>query len=571
MRLKTFNIIINSLFSLLVIGVWYIQIIKAPMYIKLSKNNRIRIVPITAPRGDIFDRRGTPLVNNRISFDCVVIPQELTDKKRSFSKLSNILQVKRNILEKALKKGFASPFTPEVIAKDIPKQKAIAIEEECLNMPGVFISTRPLRDYLYENLYAHLVGYISRIDEGELERLDRYGYRANDLIGKTGIEKEYDNYLRGNDGGMQIEIDNRGRQIRVLGSKRPEKGEDIYLTIDIELQKYIDQLLDKKKGACIVMDPNNGEILSLVSKPNFDLNLFVNSNNNRIRKLLHDPNYPMLNRAIQCAYPPGSSFKIVTAGAVLEERKIDTKSTFVCDGSYKVGGKIFHCWKEKGHGSQNIIEGIKNSCNVFFYNMGMLTGPDAISKYAERFGFGRPSGIDLPGEMSGLVPNRLWKRLKMGERWYRGETANYAIGQGYLLVTPIQILNMVSVIANRGTLYEPYVVKRIGAVDVSSKAQRKIGFSKETIRTIIRGMQKVVEDDTGTGLRARIEGISIAGKTGTAQTGSDATHAWFTGFSPIYKPKVALVVFLEEGGKGGLEPAKMAGQIFKKAKELDLL
>jgi len=570
MRIRTLKVIISGLFCLTIIALFYVQIVNAPLYIKLSRNNRIRIVPIVASRGDIFDREGRTLVSNRASFNCVGIPQELDDKEKTLSKVSRILGIEKAVLKRRFRKGTVSPFTPVIIAKDISKENAIAIEEERLNLPGIFIYTKPVRDYRYRDAYAHLVGYIGEIAPDELDRLDRYGYRMNDLIGKAGIEKKYDNYLKGKNGGMQIEVDNKGRQVRVLSSKEPERGKDIYLTIDIELQEYIDEIFKNKKGACVVMDPRNGEVLSFISRPSFDPNLFAGSDA-RIKRILKDPCHPMLNRAISCAYPPGSSFKIVVATAALEERKINTSKSFVCSGTLKIGGRIFHCWRKKGHGPQNVINGLKNSCNIFFYNTGLLIGPDTISRYAQRFGFGRPTGIDLPGEIGGLVPGRIWKRLKIGKKWYNGETANYAIGQGYLLVTPIQILRMVSVVASEGFLIEPHVVKKIESVEVAAEVRRKVGISKKTIENVTIGLRKVVEDDNGTGVRARIEGATIAGKTGTAQTGRGTTHAWFAGFSPTEKPKLALVVFLEEGGKGGLNAAVAAGKIFEKAKELNLL
>jgi len=570
MKLRTIRIIINSLLFLLIAALFYAQVLKAPAYIELSESNRIRIVPIEAPRGLIYDRKDILLVGNRPSFDCTIIPKEIKNKDKTLKQLSRILGVSKKRLKKRLRQRFLNPFRPLVIAGDISKDKAIAIEEQRLNLAGVFIAIRPVRDYIYDEIYSHVVGYVGEIDRRELKRLDRYGYRMNDLIGKAGVEKEYDNYLKGRAGGKQIEVDNKGRQVRLLGSRNPTRGKDVHLTIDLELQKYIYRIFEHQRGACVVMNPENGEVLSLVSKPSFNPRLFANRDR-RVEDIFKDKTYPLLNRAINCAYPPGSSFKIVVAAAALEERKVKEEKEFICSGKHKVGGKVFRCWREKGHGAQNVIGGLKNSCNVFFYNTGMLLGPDLISRYAQRFGFGKPSGIDLTGEVAGLVPNKLWKRLKTGERWYGGETANYAIGQGYLLVTPIQVLRMVSAVANKGILIEPHIVKRIESIDVARKSQKNIGLALKTENIIIEGLRRVVEDDSGTGVRARVSGVPAAGKTGTAQTGRGSTHAWFTGFAPVGEPKIALVVFLEEGGKGGLNAAGMAGLIFKKAKELDLL
>lgn len=562
--------IVSCVFLLLIAGMLYVQVIKAPVYIALARNNRIRIVPIAAPRGDVYDRNGTIIVSSRTRFDCIAIPQEMADKDRCLSSAARILGTEKDKLYRSFKKGYLNPFTPVILARDIAKEKAIEIEEERLNLPGIFISTRPVRDYLYGDAYAHLVGYIGEIGPNELNRLDRYGYSMSDFIGKTGVEKEYDNYLRGRHGGMQVEVDSRGRQVRILSSKSPQRGKDIRLTIDIELQKYINEAFKDKKGACAVMDPRNGEMLGLVSTPAFDPNLFV-ARDRGVRDLLRDKRQPLLDRAVGCAYPPGSVFKIVVATAGLQERKIKKDTLFTCGGRYKVGGRAFHCWREEGHGPQNVTLGIKNSCNIFFYNTGLLLGPDSIGRYAQRFGFGKPAGIDLPEEAGGLVPSRMWKKLSRGARWYDGETANYAIGQGYLLATPLQILRMASTIANGGFLVSPHVVNRVESVEVSADTRRDIGISKAVIETVAGGMRDVVEDDSGTGTRARVQGITIAGKTGTAETGRGTTHAWFTGFSSVKEPKIALVVFLEEGGKGGLNAADTASRIFRKARELDLL
>jgi len=538
---------------------------------QLSQNNRIRVIQLSAPRGKILDRNGKVVAGNRVRLDCVIMPQEFIDKENGFSRLSSILGMPEDVLKKRFNRRLLNPFTPVVLAPDISKENAITIEEERFNMPGVFINANPIRDYVYKDAAAQLVGYIGEIGQKELDKLDRYGYRVNDLVGRSGIEEEYDNYLRGEDGGMQIEVDSKGKQNRVLGLKEPKEGRDVYLTVDIELQKYISELFGEGRGACVVMNPANGEILSLVSKPSFDPNVFVVPDNFKIKEILSGKSHPMLDRAISCAYPPGSIFKIAVATAALEERKLSTDREFICNGKFHLGNQVFDCWKENGHGPQNVINALKNSCNVFFYNTGMLLGPDLIAKYSQKFGFGRPTGIDLPQETSGLVPNKLWKRIKMGETWYNGETANYGIGQGYLLTTPIQVLGMTAAVANGGFLVRPHIVKRIASVDISAGSIRKLGISDNSLDVVTTSLRKVVEDDNGTGVKARVKGLSIAGKTGTAQTGRGTTHAWFVGFSPVDKPKVALVVLLEEGGKGGLNAAIMGGKIFKKAQELGLL
>lgn len=572
MRIRVIGIIVFILLIFLAAGLFYLQVIRGPLYQDLSARNRIRLAPIEGVRGRIFDRRGTLLVNNRIAFNVAVIPQELKEKEIVFGALSKKLKISEEKLHASLKNNFVAPFLPVKIAFDIGSKNAIMLEEERLDLPGVVIEAVPQRDYIYGKMGSHIFGYLGKINSRELARLKSYGYTTNDLIGKAGIEKFYDNYLKGRHGGMQVEVNNRGRQVGILGIREPAMGKDLSLTIDLRLQEFIEEIMQDARGAVCVVDPADGQVLSLVSTPSFDPNLFVSEgSSNKIRELFKRSDYPMLNRLIGCEYPPGSVFKVVTASAGLEKKKISPERELFCDGDYTLGNKTFKCWKKKGHGGQVIREAIKNSCNVFFYQLGRSIGPDDIAAFANRFGFGRPTTVDLPDEASGLVPNKMWKLLRKREQWYKGETLNYAIGQGYLLVTPIQILRMVSAVANGGYLIKPYLVKRIEDVDISQIEKKYLNISEETLKIVGDGLRKVVSDQRGTGRKAAVDGVVVAGKTGTAQTSTDKTHAWFTGYAPADDPKAALVVFLEYGGKGGLGASKTAGQIFAKLKELGYL
>lgn len=572
MRIKALGVIIFTLISFLIAGLFYIQIIKGPFYKRLASQNRIRLVSIESPRGRIFDTNGALLVDNEISFDVAIIPQELHNKERMLKSLSEKLKIPEGYLRESLKNNFITPFQPVKIISNIGKKMAITLEEERLDLPGVIIETAPRRNYVHNETAAHVLGYLGQINTEELTRLKSYGYRMDDLIGREGIEKYYDNYLRGTRGGMQVEVDNMGYQVRILGIKEPSKGKDIYLTLDIRLQKFIEGLFENTRGAICVIDPRNGKILSLVSSPSFDPNLFTNKKDiSKIKELFTRDDYPMLNRLIHCSYPPGSVFKIVTASAALERSKISPRTTFSCSGSYALGNKVFKCWRTKGHGEQTMREAIKNSCNVFFYQVGRITGAENIAEYATKYGFGVPTGIDIYGEISGLVPNKMWKALNKREPWYEGETLNYAIGQGYLLVTPLQVLQMISAVANGEYLVTPYLVKRIEDVDISQAEKRRIGISSEALNVIKDGLVKVVNDPDGTGNKAALEDLRVAGKTGTAQTSTDKTHAWFVGYAPAEDPKAALVVFLEYGGKGGLGATSTGGRIFKELKNLGYL
>jgi len=562
--MKILAVIIFIAFGALLIGLFYMQVIRGSHYSLQSQSNRIRLASLEAPRGRIFDRNGVVLVGNRISFDVAIIPQEFGNNGKSFAILSKILKIPANKIRKIYNKNKRAPFAPAIIQADIDKKTAIQIEEARLELPGVVLQAHPLRDYIYKNVGSHLFGYLGYIGRKELTKLKNYGYQKKDLIGRSGLEKYYDNYLRGQEGGLQVEVNNRGRQLRMLGLKEPIRGKDMYMTIDVRLQKFLDELMGRFNGVIIVMNPSNGEILGMANKPNFDPNLFVGKRDSgTIKKLLNRKDYPLLNRAVQGKYPPGSVFKVVVALAALEKKKMSTYSSFTCNGSYSLGGKVFNCWKKKGHGTQEITTGIKNSCNVYFYQAGRIAGVDNIYDFARRLGYGTLSGIDLPCETPGLLPNRMWKMVSKREAWYEGDTINLAIGQGYLLVTPVQIIRMMAAMANGGYLIRPHLVSSIASVDVFDLATQRIRVSKESCDLIRKGLARVVNDKDGTGKRARVPGLSIAGKTGTAQTAKNKTHAWFSGFSPINEPKVCVLVFLEYGGKGGSFASEIAGKIFK--------
>lgn len=567
-RERILNSAISVFFVILIAGLAYTQLLRYFYYSSLSKNNVIRIIPIDSPRGIIFDRNGVPLVTSRLSFDAAIVYQELKQREKLITSLGDALGVSREKIIKSLGKASLKPYAPVTIVEDIGKDNAMVLEEASADMRGLVIETRSRRNYLYNEIGSHLFGYLSEITEEELENLRDYGYRPKDLIGRSGLEKYYDRFLEGVDGGIQIQVDNKGRQRKILGVKEPVSGRDLYLTVDISIQKVCDRLLGEHPGAVVVMDPRSGEILALASHPPYDPNVFVSAGTSaeRLRLLNDRRGRPLSDKAISGLYSPGSVFKIVIASGALDTKKITPGTHFFCSGSYALGNARFDCWKEGGHGSQDVVDGFMNSCNVFFYNTGRVMGVDNIENFAKSFGFGKPTGIDLPDEVGGLVPGRLWKRMEKNDNWYEGETVNYAIGQGYLLVTPIQILQMMSVVANNGNIVRPFLAKQIGSTPVAAVRKRSIGLKSTTIKKVREGLFKVINDESGTGRRARAEGVQVAGKTGTAQNPQGKTHAWFAGFAPYDDPKICLVVFLEHGGKGGLEPAEIAKSIFEEAK-----
>ena len=557
MRIKIIDFLFVILFIFLGICLSYIQIIKGPIYRNLSYRNSIRLLNIDASRGTIYDRKGKIVADNALSFGVFIVPQEVEDLDLEIKKLSKILDLSESLLKRNYKRNYRAPFAPSELARDIPKRKAILIEELKIDMPGVIVKEIPQRRYLYNEAFGHVIGYLGEIDKKELDFLKSYGYSARDMIGKAGVEKISDSYLRGKDGGMQIQVDNKGRQVKILNFKKPIKGKDVYLTLDAGLQSFLWKMMEDKLGTAIFMDTNTGEILALVNSPSYDPNI-------SIVNALINPDAPLLNRAIKGQYPAGSIFKVVIALLGLESGKIDSDTTFTCHGALNVGIDVFHCWDRDGHGVVNLKRAIIESCNSYIYNLGILLGVDRISEYAKMLGFGKRTGIELLGEEEGFVPSRSWKRIEKKQAWYAGDTANLSIGQGYLLVTPLQVVRFIACVANGGEFLKPYVLKKIGNKDIKNHKKIKLKIKEENLKLIRDAMRGVVEDEDGTGFRAWSEVVSISGKTATSQVGGDfETHAVFTGFAPSLDPKVSFIIFLEHGGSGG----DIASMIARKAVE----
>ncbi len=558
MRIKTLSVIITSCFFLLIVGLGYVQIVRGGFYRGLSEKNRIRLLPQSAKRGTIYDCNGKVLAEDRISFNICIIPQEL--KPRSVSRLAKILNLSEQKVNKILKKDTVAPFAPVVIASDVNYKTVAVIEERSAGLPGVVVDIRPLRYYPYGKVGAHVIGYLGKIGSEELEDKKRYGYQMRDLVGRDGVEMSFDTLLKGIDGGQQLEVDYRGRVQRVLSNKQPIKGNDQYLTINVDLERLACNLLRRHRGAIIVMNSNSGAILTMVSNPAYDPNIFLRPAENKQRmQVLKDKSYPLLNRAITSQYPPGSIFKIVTALTGLETGKITPATRQYCGGKYKLGRRFFRCWNEDGHGWLNLQEAIVYSCNIYFYKIALLVGVDNIAKFAKYFGFGQATGIELPGERKGMVPTRRWKRITYNQGWYEGETCNLSIGQGYLLVTPMQAVRMISAVDNGGVLPRPYLVKDSSL----RKGSRRLNLSKTNLDVIKQGMLRGVNDEGGTSHRAYIADFPIAAKTGTAQVEKGRSHSWFLGFCPDAQPNISFVVFLEHGGYGSQQAAEIARELIK--------
>lgn len=549
-RLRIARASIIFIFSFLVLGLFNLQIKSGRKFRELSNKNCIRLLPQEGSRGRIFDRQGNIIVDNELCYDLMVIPQGQREVDKVINRLSQILGVSLKDLKNKFKSGFVGAFLPVAVAKNIGIHKAITLEELKPDVGGIIIQPRPQRRYPYARLVSHVLGYLSEIDRGRLVKLADYGYKTRDIVGFGGVEEKYDYYLRQEEGGFSVEVDHQGRFTRVLGFKPPKNGKDIQLTLDLKIQKIVEENLGERIGCVIIMDPYSGEIMALASSPNFNPSVFVKRANYSINNLLHNPDAPLINRSFNAVYPAGSVFKLIVATAALETGKFNPSRIFFCTGNIQIGNQEFSCWDK--HNEQNLLEAITHSCNVFFYRTGLLLGGQIIHDWANKFGFGKVTSIDLPFEASGFVPSPLWKKVYRLRNWFDGDTVNLSIGQGELLVTPLQITRMMAVFANRGFLVNPYIVKSIDGRDISNYQKKitSLDIKESTIDYIRKGLRSVVSNPTGTANVLSGLSVPVAGKTGTAQAPPGQPHAWFTGFFPFQEPKFVICVFLEHGGPG---------------------
>lgn len=550
MHTKIINCLVILGFLFLFLRIFNLQIIQHEKFKELSKKNCIRLIPQVGSRGRILDRKNNIIVDSYLYYDVMVLPQETNQVDKLLMNVSEVLGINFRDLKGAFISDYINPFMPVTIAKNIDIKKAIALEELKFDNPGLLIQPHPQRFYPYGRLASHIIGYLNEIDRWRLTKLQDYGYKTKDIVGFGGVEEKYDYYLRAEEGGMTVEVDRKTRPIRVLGFKPPRNGKDIQLTLDLKIQKIVEEKLMEHAGCVIIMNPYNGEILALASYPNFNPSIFISKVSSSIRNLFNNPHAPLINRAISAAYPPGSVFKLVASTAALELGKINLSTTFFCPGSMHIGNQEFSCWNT--HNQQNLMEGIINSCNVFFYKTGLALGAQTIHDYALKFGFGKTTLVDLPYEVSGFVPSPLWRRIYRFQNWFDGDTANLAIGQGDLLITPMQLARMMAVFANRGNLVTPYIVKAIDGQDISGSKQKIITLPlKESSLSYIReSLRQVISHPNGTANILSGLGVSVAGKTGTAQVSRGQSHGWFTGFFPFKNPKFVICVFLEHGGSG---------------------
>ena len=581
-RIMVLSFVVGIMFLFLLIRLWHLQILSADDYHAMSENNRLRFVPVAASRGAILDRTGTVIVSNRPSFSLAVIPQEVTDKEALLTLLSNLLGLDRaDMAERWDKNKGRAKYYPIVLAANISRDHVEIVEENRLRLPGIEIEMKPVREYASGQLAAHLLGYIGDVSEKELNTTGYDDYNPGDYIGKNGIERALEKDLHGGDGGRQLEVDAKGRVLRTISESYPTVGNSVILTIDAAVQKQAERAFGDQAGAAVAVDVTNGEILAFVSNPGFDPALFSGKLPADVwQGYLDDKRHPLENKALSGQYPPGSTFKMITALAGLRDNKINDTTAVNCNGSYDLGNSTFKCWNKKGHGVTGLRKSLRESCDVFYYQLGEKLGVDKIAAAAQAFKLGGPLGIELLNEKSGLIPTAEWKQKRFGKRWFQGETLSVSIGQGAVLLTPIQMASMTATIANEGTVYRPHLVKKI--VDADGKMLREtkteiIGtaaFSKESFRLVKQGMLAVVNEPGGTGAAARQYDVKVAGKTGTSQVvklrdSKQGTpyqyrdHALFVAFAPFDKPEIAVAVIVEHGEHGGAAAAPIAGRIIR--------
>lgn len=569
-RIKVLLGVILFIFLVILIRVGWLQIVEGEKFLRLSQTAHLRLIPLANPRGLIVDRNERVIADNTASFSIGVIPESLENPEKTLLKLKSIFpDIDLRKAELKVKK-VKNPFRPVVLKEGIDISKVTYIEERGEEFPSVVILSQPVRSYPYGKLLSHIVGYLGEVNKNELKNLSFLGVEAGDLVGKMGIEEVYNSYLQGEKGGRQVEVDVYGRVLKTIFQKDPLPGDTVYLTIDVNIQKIAREEMGDRKGVVIIANPYTGEILSMLSLPSFDPNLFARGiSDEKWLELSRNPENPLENRAVRGEYPPASTFKIVLVTAALETGKATPFAKFYCPGYYKIGKRIFKCWKKEGHGWLNLKDALIHSCDVYFYQLGLKLGVKNIIHYARLFGLGKPTGIDLGSEKRGFLPTPEWKEKLYKEVWYPGDTANLSIGQGYILVTPIQMLDLISAVANGGYLVRPHLVKKIvdkngnTVFNFTPEKVKKIPISKSTLEFLHEALAGVVK--RGTGWRAANKVVKIAGKTGTAQLAGDKNpHNWFIGYAPADNPKLSIVVLVENKEEEISIAPQIAGRILSR-------
>ena len=580
-------LLVLAAFIVLLIRLFYLQVIQGSEYRKLSENNSIRLKMIDPQRGLIFDRNGELLVDNRPSFNLSIVMKDAKPVKQTIESLAFHLDVPANTLTATIKRHKKQPsFKPIPVKQDISRDLLAVVMAHRFDLPGVNIDVKPRRHYINRYGGAHLIGYLSEISSTELSLRRHEDFRPGDLIGKSGVEKAFDRFLRGKRGGRQIEVDVSGRMVKVLEQVDAVPGHNIVLSLDHRLQQEAERLLMHRAGSVVALDPQTGAVLALASSPTFDQNAFITGiSHTEWDSIVSNPLRPMENKAIQALYPPASVYKVLTAIAGLEEGVVDSNTTFYCPGFYRFGDRSYRCWKKWGHGRIDIETAIIESCDVYFYQVGLRLGVDRLAQYAKIFGLGAPTGIDLDTEAKGLIPTAAWKKRRFGVSWQKGETLSVAIGQGFNLVTSVQLAVMISTVANGGVRYKPIIAQTIESASgrvvqrFHPQVIERVKIRKTTGTLVRNALWKAVNTRKGTAWKSHLEGVDMSGKTGTAQivgrkktdTEEDEknradhlkSHAWFVAYAPTKNPEIAVAVVVEHGEHGSSAAAPIARDLIK--------
>lgn len=581
----------TGFFLLLVLRLWYLQIIRADHYRNLAERNRTRYIPIVAPRGGIYDRNGQLLADNRPAFDISVLRQEVDDPEALLNRLSVLLELDVEVLKERWQAGLRGPrFRPVPLARDVERPVLERVMENTVDLPGVLAEVRPVRSFPLGPLAPHLIGYLGEVTEQELRSQSFAHYQPGDFIGKSGLERGLESWLAGQDGERRVEVDVLGKTLRILRTQEPVSGHRVYLTLRADVQEAAQQAFGDRAGAAVVLDVRTGEILAMVSKPDFDPAQFARGlTSKEWQALQNDSRHPLQNKSLRGQYPPGSVFKIVTALAALKAGVATADTRVTCTGATKLGNHTFRCWKWEGHGVTDLKKALKESCDVWFYEVAQQLGIERLAATAREFGLGEELGFLLGGERKGLIPDRQWKRARFNAPWYHGETVIAAIGQGYVLTTPLQLASMMAAVANGGTVFRPQIVRRIENVEgrevrsFQPQILQRHPVAPAHLKAVHEALWAVVNEPGGTAWPQRLPDLPYAGKTGTAQVARMGAvrrreseipyhlrdHALFTAFAPVGNPEIAVAVVVEHGSHGSSAAAPIARAIIARYFKLE--
>lgn len=579
-RIPSVERVIGALFVLLVAGFAYLQLLEFSRYTEMAEHNRLRMIPLVAPRGRILDREGRVLVDNRSSYSVGLLRENAKNLSQSLGAIAAGLDLEPEALLDRIERFKTAPsFQPILIKEDASQADVAFVEAHRLEFPELEIILIPRRSYPPGGLGAHVLGYVGEVAADLLGSKEYPNVQPGDVVGKAGIEKTYNDYLTGKDGYEKVIVNSRGREMGKLELVNPVPGRELRTTIDLDLQRVAEEAVGDRSGAVVALDPQTGEVLALVSHPNFDPNAFAGRMTaGQWNAIQNDPRKPLLNRAIQSRFSPGSVFKVIMAAAGLEAGTLSPTTAYFCSGAINLYGNVFHCHGGHGHGTVGLHQAIVNSCNIFFYNVGKILGIERISYYAHKMGLGEKTGIDLPNEDPGLIPSPEWKQRVRHQPWFLGETISVSIGQGAVGVTPLQLVRSVAGIALGGVFHQPHLIlsQQNEGPKIGSENSGNLSFDlkAQTVDIISSGMWGVVNEG-GTGTLARLPNVQVCGKTGTVQVVGSATkakhtpgsefgnHGWFVGFAPREHPEIAVAVIVEHGGYGGDISAPIAHEIFK--------